>query len=266
MNTDNQNLSIQLPNGLNQNGLNQNDLNQNIIEATPDDYDTDAVDNIPEANLSVDLDESIDTAGPMDIDDLNVSVDSDEGYTTDESAGIGGRKSRKNRKSRKQNTTEKIQSRYLKFCPHMPIHNGRYTKITKSRPHTLNWKGKKYRFYTCCKMCCKQMLDLAKSKPKTFENTYISKIEGKNIYLKHRNTHKLVQIAKQIPSNKKTKRTGKTKRTDKTRQNRKGKSKRTRKYRGGSNIRYGTGYGSNCNEPNFNIYNTNMTKLFPYNP
>jgi hypothetical protein len=35
---------------------------------------------------------------------------------------------------------------------------------------------------------------------------------------------------------------------------------KTKKYknRGGSNI------GSNCNDPNFSIYNTNMLKLFPY--
>lgn len=26
----------------------------------------------------------------------------------------------------------------------------------------------------------------------------------------------------------------------------------------------GNGIGSNCNDPNFSIYNTNMLKLFPY--
>jgi len=36
------------------------------------------------------------------------------------------------------------------------------------------------------------------------------------------------------------------------------KYKKTKKIRGGSNI------GSNCNDPNFSIYNTNMLKLFPY--
>jgi hypothetical protein len=29
---------------------------------------------------------------------------------------------------------------------------------------------------------------------------------------------------------------------------------------------YGTGYGANCYNPNFSIYNTNLTKLFPYKP
>jgi len=28
--------------------------------------------------------------------------------------------------------------------------------------------------------------------------------------------------------------------------------------------RGGNGIGSNCNDPNFSIYNTNMLKLFPY--
>jgi len=36
------------------------------------------------------------------------------------------------------------------------------------------------------------------------------------------------------------------------------KYKKTKKTRGGNNI------GSNCNDPNFSIYNTNMLKLFPY--
>jgi hypothetical protein len=29
---------------------------------------------------------------------------------------------------------------------------------------------------------------------------------------------------------------------------------------------YGRGYGANCNDPNYSIYNTNLTKLFPYRP
>jgi hypothetical protein len=36
------------------------------------------------------------------------------------------------------------------------------------------------------------------------------------------------------------------------------KYKKTKKNRGGGNI------GSNCNDPNFSIYTTNMLKLFPY--
>jgi len=37
-----------------------------------------------------------------------------------------------------------------------------------------------------------------------------------------------------------------------------------RRLRGGA--MYGTGYGANCNDPNYSIYNTNLTKLFPYRP
>ena len=37
-----------------------------------------------------------------------------------------------------------------------------------------------------------------------------------------------------------------------------------RRLRGGA--MYGTGYGANCNQPNYSIYNTNLTKLFPYRP
>jgi len=36
------------------------------------------------------------------------------------------------------------------------------------------------------------------------------------------------------------------------------------KIKGGTTV-YGNGYGSNCNDPNYNIYNTNLLKLFPYN-
>jgi hypothetical protein len=40
------------------------------------------------------------------------------------------------------------------------------------------------------------------------------------------------------------------------------KSRRTRKQKGG--VLYGRGYGANCYDPNYSIYNTNMLKLFPY--
>jgi hypothetical protein len=198
---------------------------ENITVATDENYKEDEIDNIPDADNNI-------------LENPN---------------STGGKQTRKNKHRKSPHN--------LNYCPHMPVQNRKYAKITKSRPHILRWNGKKYRFYTCCKTCCKQMLDLAKSKPKTFEKTYISKIENGNLFLKHRYTHKVVQIAKKINDSHK-----KTNRTRKTKQNRKGKSKRTHKYRGGSNIRYGTGYGSNCNEPNFNIYNTNMRTLFPYKP
>jgi hypothetical protein len=40
--------------------------------------------------------------------------------------------------------------------------------------------------------------------------------------------------------------------------------RKSKKQRGGAT--YGTGYGANCYDPNFSIYNTNMLKLFPYSP
>ena len=42
------------------------------------------------------------------------------------------------------------------------------------------------------------------------------------------------------------------------------KSKKTNTLKGG--MVYGNGYGANCNDPNYSIYNTNLLKLFPYNP
>ena len=54
----------------------------------------------------------------------------------------------------------------------------------------------------------------------------------------------------------------------KTRKGRKGrktrKGKKSKKQRGG--MRYGTGVGSNCFEPNYSIYNTPTLSLFPYKP
>ena len=42
------------------------------------------------------------------------------------------------------------------------------------------------------------------------------------------------------------------------------RNKKTKKQRGGA--MYGRGYGANCYDPNYSIYNTNMLKLFPYTP
>jgi hypothetical protein len=41
------------------------------------------------------------------------------------------------------------------------------------------------------------------------------------------------------------------------------RTKSYRKVKGGATM-YGTGYGANCSNPNFSVYNTNLTKLFPY--
>jgi hypothetical protein len=40
---------------------------------------------------------------------------------------------------------------------------------------------------------------------------------------------------------------------------------RNRKLAGGG-VRYGSGVGANCNDPNQSIFNTNLLKLFPYKP
>jgi hypothetical protein len=50
---------------------------------------------------------------------------------------------------------------------------------------------------------------------------------------------------------------------------RKGKTVKTRKKKRkqtGGLTRIGTGIGSNCYDPNYSIYNTNLTNLFPYKP
>ena len=61
---------------------------------------------------------------------------------------------------------------------------------------------------------------------------------------------------------------GKGRKGRKTRKGRKGrkgkKSRKTKKQRGG--MRYGTGVGANCFDPNYSIYNTPALTLFPYKP
>jgi hypothetical protein len=58
---------------------------------------------------------------------------------------------------------------------------------------------------------------------------------------------------------------GRRRKTRKGRKGKKGsKSRKTKKQRGG--MRYGTGVGSNCFEPNYSIYNTPTLSLFPYKP
>ena len=45
-------------------------------------------------------------------------------------------------------------------------------------------------------------------------------------------------------------------------QSKRNRTKHRRHKIGG--VRYGTGIGANCYDPNQSIYNTNMLKLFPY--
>ena len=40
----------------------------------------------------------------------------------------------------------------------------------------------------------------------------------------------------------------------------------SRRQKRGGGVRYGTGVGANCHDPNQSIFNTNLLKLFPYKP
>ena len=48
-----------------------------------------------------------------------------------------------------------------------------------------------------------------------------------------------------------------------TRRRKNGKRKSHRRHKKGGAL-YGRGYGANCYDPNYSIYNTNLLKLFPY--
>jgi len=63
----------------------------------------------------------------------------------------------------------------------------------------------------------------------------------------------------------KTRKGRKGRKAKKSKKTRKGKnSRKTKKQRGG--MRYGTGVGANCFDPNYSIYNTPALTLFPYKP
>lgn len=83
-----------------------------------------------------------------------------------------------------------------KCCPHMDLDSkGRYAATGNS--HKLKYKGNNYVFWTCCKQCGYTMLDLQKSNPKKFEKLYIKGFDkNNNLLLKHKDTQKVVQIAK----------------------------------------------------------------------
>jgi len=53
-------------------------------------------------------------------------------------------------------------------------------------------------------------------------------------------------------------------RNNKRRTHKNRKSRRGKNYRGG--MCFGKGVGANSNDPNFSIYNTRLTQLFPYKP
>jgi len=69
---------------------------------------------------------------------------------------------------------------------------------------------------------------------------------------------------KKRETSKKKKRKGKINTIKKKK--RKGKTRKNKKKQSGGLNRIGTGIGSNCYDPNYSIYNTNLTNLFPYKP
>lgn len=188
--------------------------NPNEIDATETQHDSDIIETIPlshphddldesfETRLSIDTDAShdihtpmnnndlnmsLDSAGTMDSDELNVTIDSQDADTTQESIGSLGSTGGKHRKKRtvKNNKTanEKMTLHLKKYCPHKEVNNGKYIKINKTRRHTLSWNGKKYRFYTCCKACCEEMMKLKKTNPEKFKKTYIYSIDLSLIHI-----------------------------------------------------------------------------------
>jgi hypothetical protein len=52
----------------------------------------------------------------------------------------------------------------------------------------------------------------------------------------------------------------------KSRRNMSRRSRSRDRKRSGGGVRFGTGVGSNCHDPNQSIFNTNLLKLFPYKP
>lgn len=152
-------------------------------------------------------------------------------------------------------------------CPHMKQVGNQYAPITKSRPHTLVLDGHKYTFYTCCRTCCKDMLMLQKKNPAEFKRRYVKGTKNGNLYLKHKDTHKVVQIAKKSNA----KGTNKSKCRKSKNNNSKNNSKNSKKnkkstLKGGNRVVYGRGYGANCDTPDQSIFNTPLLKLFPYKP
>ena len=109
--------------------------------------------------------------------------------------------------SRGENCDEK---RMTTCCPHMPIFNGKYASTNSGK--ILNYKNKKYRLYTCCKMCAEQMNQLSRSNPTKFSKMYISKrLKNGNLLLKNRHTKKPIQIARLIMKTRKQRKSNRKK-------------------------------------------------------
>ena len=83
-------------------------------------------------------------------------------------------------------------------CPHMSVDSkGRYAGT--HHKHKLKYKRITYEFRTCCNQCGVNMLELQKNNPELFERLYIAGYDTKrNLKLKHRDTGKVVQVAKRL--------------------------------------------------------------------
>jgi len=99
------------------------------------------------------------------------------------------------------------------------------------------------------------MADEDSSQDSSQGSLHLSDLQGGRKSRKTRKTRK-------GKKSRKTKKGRKGKKSKKTKKGRKGK--KSRKQRGG--MRYGTGVGANCVEPNYSIYNTPALSLFPYKP
>lgn len=121
----------------------------------------------------------------------------------------------KSNKSNKLNKSKKIKSKTQKniilkntrnencnknnmtsCCPHMNVDTkGRY--MATNEKTILNYNGKKYQLYTCCKMCSLSMNEISKNNRNKFARLYINGFdENGNMLLMNQHTKKVVQLAK----------------------------------------------------------------------
>ena len=104
----------------------------------------------------------------------------------------------KDNRARGTAVSEKDKERQ-EYCPHMPATKGKHMKTTKT--HKFSYKGRKYRFKTCCSSCARAI----QANPAIYAKTL-----GKRdciIGLRHREEGTVVQYAHEISSRCRRKRT-----------------------------------------------------------
>ena len=118
-------------------------------------------------------------------------------------------------------------------CPHQNVdEKGRYAATTK--PHKLTYRGLDYELWTCCDMCASEMQKLSKSNVRKFDEQYVNAFFDlgrgyqNQLILKNKHTGKVVQIARQMPSISKNKKTRNNRKTRKSK-TRKSKTRKVRK-------------------------------------